>query len=89
MSAPETAMPVTTASNESQSGTSYLNNCANQTTPCNNISMCSSDPFAQENLKSILTERLNNKIYSIFKENFSNTNLDSISKMLPKVNTYN
>ena len=43
--APETALPATTANNESQLGISYLNNCANQTSPGNNISVCSSDPF--------------------------------------------
>ena len=41
--------------------------------------------FAQENLKTLLNERLNYKIYNTFKVNFSNTNLDSISETLPKV----
>ena len=50
--------------------------------------MCSSDPFAQENLKSALTERLNDKMYSIFKGIFSNIDLDSINEMLPKVHAY-
>ena len=50
LSVPETALPVTTASNEGHFGASYLNNCAHQTTPNNNISMCSSDSFAQGNL---------------------------------------
>ena len=45
LSAPETALPVTTASNISQLGASYLNNHANQTTLGNDVSMCSSDPF--------------------------------------------
>ena len=67
-SAPETALPVTTASSESQLGASYLNTCTHQTTLGNNISTCSSDPFAQENLKSALIERLNDKIYCILKE---------------------
>ena len=89
LSVPETALPATTASNESQLGASFLNNCAHQTTPNNNISMCSSDSFSQENVKSALTERLNDKIYNTFKENFSTINLDSISKMLPKVHVYN
>ena len=62
------ALPVMTASNESQLGASYLNNCAHHTTPNNNISVCSSDHFAQENLNSALTERLNNKIYSTLKK---------------------
>ena len=38
---------------------------------------------------SALTERFNNKMYGIFKENFSGIKLDSISKMLPKVCAYN
>ena len=50
--------------------------------------MCSLDPFAQENLKSALTERFNDKIYSTFKENVSNINQDSISKTLPKVQAH-
>ena len=83
LSVPETALPVTTASNESQLVASYINNYAHQTTPGNNISMCSLDSFAQENLKSVLTERLNDKIYNTFKESFSSITLDSISKTLP------
>ena len=51
--------------------------------------MCSSDSYAQENLKTLLNEKLNDKIYSTFKETFSNTNLDSVSELLPKVCTYN
>ena len=56
LSVPETALPVTTASNESQLGASCLNNCTHQTTPGINISVCISDSLAQENLKSIQTE---------------------------------
>ena len=70
-------------------GTSYLNNCAHQTTLGNNTSACSSDPFAQEDLRSALTKMLNDRIYSIFKQNFSSNNLDSTSKTLPKVHSYN
>ena len=51
--------------------------------------MCSSDSYAQENLKTCLNKKLNNKIYSTFKETFSNTNLDSVSKSSPKVYVYN
>ena len=40
-------------------------------------------------LKTLLNESLNNKIYSTFKETFSNTNLDSVSKLSPKVYMYN
>ena len=87
--AAETALPATTASNESQLGASYLNNHAHHTSPSNKISVCSSVSFAQENLKIVLTERLNDKIYTTFKENFRNINPDSISEMLPKVHAYN
>ena len=51
--------------------------------------MCSSDSYAQENLKILLNEKLNDKIYSTFKETFSNTNLDSVSELSPKVHSYN
>ena len=51
--------------------------------------MCSSDSFAQENCKTFLNERLNDKIYNTFKENFSNTNLNSIRETSPKVHMYN
>ena len=81
LSVPETALPVMTASNESQLGASYINSCTHHTSPSNNV-VCSSDSFAYENLKSVLTERLNDKIYSTFKENISNINLDSISETL-------
>ena len=51
--------------------------------------MCSSDSFAQENLKTLLNKRLNDNIFSTFEETFSNTNLDSVSELLPKVHLYN
>ena len=89
LSVPETILPVTTANNKSQLGTSYLNNHVHQVIPSNNISVCSSDSFAQENLTTLLNERLNNKIYSTFKETFSNANLDSVSESSPKVHKYN
>ena len=88
MSVPETTLPATTASSESQLGASYINNCTHHTSPSNTISVCSSDSFAQENLTSVLTERLNNKIYTTFKQNFNNINLGSINKALPIVCTY-
>ena len=50
--------------------------------------MCSLDSYTQETLKTLLNEKLNNKIYSTFKEIFSNSNLDSVSKLLPKVHPY-
>ena len=51
--------------------------------------MCSSDSYGQENLKGLLNEKLNDKIYSTFKEMLSNTNLDSVSELSPKVQSYN
>ena len=89
LSVPETVLPETTANNESQLDASYLNNYVHQVIPNNNVSMCSSDSFAQENLKTLLNERLNDQIYCTFKETFSNTNLDSISELSPKVCMYN
>ena len=89
LSVPETAMPVTRASNQSQLGASYLNNWAQQVTSYSNIFMCSSNSFAQENLKSLLIKRLNDKIYNTCKNNLSNINFDSIREMLPDVHAYN
>ena len=89
LSVPETVLPVTTANNESQLGASYLNNCFHQVVPNNNVSMCSLDSFAQENLKTLLNERLSDEIYSTYRETFSNTYLHSVSESLPKVNAYN
>ena len=47
------------------------------------------DSEAQENLKSFLTKKPNDKIYTTFKELFSNTNIDSMCKILPKLSVYN
>ena len=46
--------------------------------------MCSSNSYTHENLKSLLVEKLNDKIYNTFKETFSNTNLDSVSEVSTK-----
>ena len=54
-----------------------------------NISVCSSDAGALENLRSLLNKRLNDKVYTMFKELFSNTNIDSVHKILPKISIYN
>ena len=89
LSIPETILPVTTTNNESQLGALYLNNHVHQVIPDTNVSVCSSDSYSQENLKILLNEKLNDKIYSIFKDTFSNTNLDSVSKLSPKVHMYN
>ena len=89
LSVPETILQVHPATNESQLGASYLNNHIHQVIPNTNVSVCSSDSYAQENLKTLLNEKLNDKIYSIFKGMFVSTNLDSISELSPKVQSYN
>ena len=89
LSLPETILPVDPATNESQLGASYLNNHTYKVIPNTNVSMCSSDSYAQENLKSFLNEKLNDKIYSTFKEMFSNTNSDSVSELYPYLHSYN
>ena len=89
LSVPETILPVHSATNESQLVAPYLNDCTHQVIPNTNVSMCSSDSYAQENLKSLLNEKLNDKIYNTFKEMFSNTSLASVSELSPKVSSYN
>ena len=54
-----------------------------------NMSVCSLDTEARENLKSHFNERLNNKVYSMFKRLFSNVNVDRIKEVLPKISIYN
>ena len=73
------------STNESQLGASYLNNWIHQAVQNTSISICSSDLYVHENLKSLLDEGLNDKIYNKFKETFSNTNLDSVCELSPKV----
>ena len=85
LSVPETILPVTIANNESQLGALYINNGIHQVIPNNNVSLCSSDSWAQENLKTLLNEKLNDKISIIFKETFSNTTLDSVNYCLKSV----
>ena len=78
---------------ESQLGASYINNQSQQVTQDNsNISVCSTDSEVQENLKSLLHERLNNKVYTTLRNYLvilSNTNIDSVHKILPKISIYN
>ena len=82
--------PMRSFTAESQLGASYINNQSQQVTQDNsNISVCSTDSEVQENHKSLLHERLNNKVYTTFKELFSNTNIDSVHKILPKISIYN
>ena len=54
---PETILPVHPSTNESQLGASYLNNCVHQVVQSTNVSLCSSDSYAQENLKCLLNEK--------------------------------
>ena len=54
----------------------------------NNVSLCSLDLEAHKYLKNF-NKRLNDKVYSTFKELFGNINVDSVPKALPKVSVYN
>ena len=86
----ETVLPMQSPITESQLGASYINNQSQQVTRDNsNISVYSSDSKAQGNIKRHFNERLNDKIYTTFKELFSNTNIDSVCKILPKISMYN
>ena len=87
VSMPKTAQPATTTNNESQLGALYLNSHIN--IPNSNISVCSSDPLVHENLKMLLNEKLNDKMYTAFRATFSNINWDSVSKTSPKLHAYN
>ena len=83
---PESVLPMQLPTTESQLGASYIDNHSQQVAHNNtNISVCSSDSDAQENLKSLFDKRLNDKIYTIFKELFSNTNIYTVHKILPKL----
>ena len=87
---PETVLHMQWPIVESQLGASYINNQSQQVTHnYTNISVCTSDPEAQENLRSHFNEKLHDKIYTTFKELFSNTNIDSLYKILPKNSMYN
>ena len=85
LSVPETILLVHPATNENQLGASYLNDYVHQVIPNNNVSVCSSDSYEQENLKNPLNEKPNDKIYTTIKETLSNTNLDSVTELSPKV----
>ena len=54
-----------------------------------NVPICSLNSEAHDNLKMHLNERLNDKIYSTFKESFSHVNVYSIKEVLPKIDMYN
>ena len=54
-----------------------------------NMSVCSSDSDAHENLKSHFNYRLSDKVNTTFKELFGNVNNNSVREILPKINEYN
>ena len=62
---------------DSQLGWSYLPNVQIHNDG-SNISICSLDSEAQDNLNTHFNERLNDKMYSMFKELFDHVNLDGI-----------
>ena len=80
---PATVIPWQPPMVENQLGGSYINNM--QVHDSCNVSVCSSDSDVQENLKSHFNNRLSNKIYTIFRELFSNVNIDSVQEVLPKI----
>ena len=73
---------------DSQLGGSYLMN-AQIHNDGSDISICSLDPETQDNLQPQSSERLNDKIYSAFKELFHHVNLDSIKEVFPETDAYN
>ena len=65
----ETTSPIQSPTTESQLGASHINSQSQQVVNDNsNISVCSLDSEAQQNLKSLFNERLNDKVYTTFKE---------------------
>ena len=66
MPPPVTVIPVQPPMADSQLGDSYINNLQVHH-DSSNISMCSSDSDAQENLKSHLNDRLSDKIHTTLK----------------------
>ena len=87
MPVPVTVIPVQPPIVESKLGGSYVNNL--QVHDSSNISMCSSDLDVPENLKSHFSDRSSDKIYPTFREFFNNVNINSVCKILPKINKYN
>ena len=85
MPVPVTVIPMQPPIVESQLGGSYINNLQVHH-DSSNISRCSSDSDAQQNIKSHFIDRSNDKILTTFKELFSNVNIDSVCEILPKIN---
>ena len=61
LSVQESILPVHPAANKSQLGVSYLDNRTHQVIQNTNVSMCRLDLYTQENLKTLLIEKLNDK----------------------------
>ena len=86
----ETALPMQLPTPESQLGASYINYQNQQVAHNNsNISVSSSGSEAQETHKSLLNERLNDKVYTTLWELFSDTNIDIVHEILPIFSIYN
>ena len=68
---------------DSQLGGSYITNMHIHNDG-SNVSICSLDSEAHENLKGHFNEWLNDKVFSMYKELFSNVNVDSIKDVFPK-----
>ena len=93
--APELLMPVPVAEVpvqppmvDSQLGGSYITN-AQVHNDGSYISTFSLVSEAHDNLKVHFNERLNDKIYSTFKELFNHVKVDSIKEVSPKIDVYN
>ena len=88
MPGPVAEVPIQLPMVDNQLGGSYITNVQAHN-DSSNVSICSLDSEADENLKSHFNERLNNKVYSMFKELFNNINVDSIKDVLHKISVYN
>ena len=88
MPVPVAEVPMQLQMVDSQLGGSYITN-AQVHNDGSNVSICCLDLKAHKNLKSHFNERLNDKVYSTFKELFSNINTDSTKEVLCKMRVYN
>ena len=87
MPEPVSEVPMQLPMVDSQLGGLYIKNVQVHNDGCN-VSICSLDSEAHKNLKSHFNERLNDKLYSTFKELFSNINVVSIKEVLRKIRAY-
>ena len=88
MPVPVIEVPMQLPMMDSQLGGSYITN-AQVHNDVSSISICSLDSEAHHNIKTHFNERLNDKIYSTFKELFDHVNIYSIKEVLPKIDVYN